>query len=152
MYQESFDLYLNYQLINRVFVNHLTLYVSSDFGKYYYHSYFKKTKILICQGNNDSFNLNEGRQKILVGQTFLSGKAINSEIIIDDIAVSANIIIILISKKPKSLFVILTLAVKSKSAFGVNITPLLCLKKVKLRRLKQRLIGHKAAIFQPRLF
>jgi hypothetical protein len=26
-------------------------------------------------------------QKILVGQTFLSGKAINSEIIIDDIAV-----------------------------------------------------------------
>jgi cell division protein YceG involved in septum cleavage len=87
MYQESFDLYLNYQLINRVFVNHLTLYVSSDFGKYYYHSYFKKTKILICQGNNDSFNLNEGRQKILVGQTFLSGKAINSEIIIDDIAV-----------------------------------------------------------------
>jgi hypothetical protein len=36
--------------------------------------------------------------------------------------ISANIIIILISKKPKSLFVILTLAVKSKSAFGVNIT------------------------------
>ena len=43
--------------------------------------------ITIYQGNNDSFNLNEGRQKILVGQTFLSGKAINSEIIIDDIAV-----------------------------------------------------------------
>jgi hypothetical protein len=63
MYQESFDLYLSYQLINRVFVNHLTLYVSS------------------------SFDLNEGRQKIKVGQTFLSGKAINSEIIIDDIAV-----------------------------------------------------------------
>jgi hypothetical protein len=32
--------------------------------------------------------------------------------------ISANIIIILISKKPKSLFVILTLAVKSKSALG----------------------------------
>jgi hypothetical protein len=44
--------------------------------------------ITIYQGNNDSFNLNEGRQKILVGQTFLSGKV----------------------------------AVKSKSAFGVNIT------------------------------
>jgi hypothetical protein len=31
--------------------------------------------------------LNKGRQKIKRGQTFLTGKAINSEIIIDDIEV-----------------------------------------------------------------
>jgi hypothetical protein len=32
-------------------------------------------------------DLNKGRQKIKIGQTFLTGKAINSEIIIDDIEV-----------------------------------------------------------------
>jgi hypothetical protein len=32
-------------------------------------------------------HLSQGRQKIKVGQTFLTGKAINSEIIIDDIEV-----------------------------------------------------------------
>jgi hypothetical protein len=41
----------------------------------------------LYQGNNSSFDLNKGRQKIKRGQTFLTGKAINSEIIIDDIEV-----------------------------------------------------------------
>jgi hypothetical protein len=43
--------------------------------------------IIVYQGNNSSFNLSQGRQKIKVGQAFLTGKAINSEIIIDDIEV-----------------------------------------------------------------
>jgi hypothetical protein len=43
--------------------------------------------IIVYQGNNSSFDLNNGRQKIKRGQTFLTGKAINSEIIIDDIEV-----------------------------------------------------------------
>lgn len=43
--------------------------------------------IIVYQGNNSAFNLSQGRQKIKVGQTFLTGKAINSEIIIDDIEV-----------------------------------------------------------------
>jgi hypothetical protein len=33
--------------------------------------------IIVYQGNNSSFDLNKGRQKIKRGQTFLTGKAIN---------------------------------------------------------------------------
>jgi hypothetical protein len=43
--------------------------------------------VIIYKGDNDAFNISSGRQKIKVGQTFLMGNFIRSDIIIDDIGV-----------------------------------------------------------------
>lgn len=43
--------------------------------------------VIIYKGDNEAFNISSGRQKIKVDQTFLMGKFIRSDIIIDDIGV-----------------------------------------------------------------
>ena len=43
--------------------------------------------VIVYKGDNNAFDIGSGRQKIKVGQTFLVGKFIRSDIIIDDIGV-----------------------------------------------------------------